>query len=230
MFERKANLPPRSDSRQDGSSAGGIVAAVKRWRSGDTVVLRELWDGRVWQARPAIVVRDDDRMFVDYVPARMRYRRPVAADGTPLRIPTQHWTLEEIEWDHQRVLAFSFPETWYAVILYWDDTTDEFQGYYMNIQSPLRRTPIGFDTVECLLDAVVPPDRSSWAWKDEDELRESVARGMFTEEDAAAFYAAGERGVEHVLLREPPFDEPWEEWRPDPDWPLPELPPGWDVI
>jgi uncharacterized protein len=32
-----------------------------------------------------------------------------------------------------------------------------------------------------------------------------------------------------VLAGEPPFDRDWQDWRPDPRWPVPELPDGWDV-
>ena len=27
-----------------------------------------------------------------------------------------------------------------------------------------------------------------------------------------------------------PFEEGWENWRPDPDWPLPMIPEGWDQL
>jgi len=76
----------------------------------------------------------------------------------------------------------------------------------------------------------IPPDRSTWAWKDEDELAEAIEGGLFTEEDAARFHYWGERAVEHILLREPPFDEDWTSWRPDPAWPVPALPAGWDLV
>ena len=71
-------------------------------------------------------------------------------------------------------------------------------------------------------------DRSSWAWKDEDELAEGVALGLFSEADASWLHHWGERAVEHLVLRQPPFDVDWEDWQPDPSWPTPELPPGWD--
>jgi hypothetical protein len=32
------------------------------------------------------------------------------------------------------------------------------------------------------------------------------------------------------MAREHPFDRDWSGWRPDPTWPLPELPPGWNVV
>jgi hypothetical protein len=51
---------------------------------------------------------------------------------------------------------------------------------------------------------------------------------MFTPEDVGWFRWWGERAVEHVLLRQPPLDLGWEHWLPDPSWPAPELPAGWD--
>ena len=83
---------------------------------------------------------------------------------------------------------------------------------------------MGFDTQEHVLDVLIPADRSTWSWKDEDELASAVADGLFTAEEADRFRAAGERAVEQILLREPPFDEDWEGWRPDPAWPTPALP------
>jgi len=126
------------------------------------------------------------------------------------------------------MLSFAFPETPYAVILGFGDRS-ALSEYYVNLEEPLIRSPAGFDTVDHLLDVTIPPDRSGWSWKDEDELREAVDRGIFTEEDAASFRFWGERGAEHVLLREPPFDRDWSTWRPDPGWKDPDLPPNWDV-
>ena len=30
------------------------------------------------------------------------------------------------------------------------------------------------------------------------------------------------------VIEEWPFPTGWESWRPDPTWPLPAVPPGWD--
>jgi predicted RNA-binding protein associated with RNAse of E/G family len=108
--------------------------------------------------------------------------------------------------------------------------TGELREYYVNLQTPLARTSTGFDLVEHLLDVTIPPDRSTWAWKDEEELAEAIDGGLFTDEDAAWFHYWGERAVEHVLLREPPFDDDWSSWRPDPAWHEPVLPAGWDLV
>jgi predicted RNA-binding protein associated with RNAse of E/G family len=100
----------------------------------------------------------------------------------------------------------------------------------VNLERPLERTAIGFDTVDHALDVVIELDRSSWRWKDEEELAEAVRDGLFTPEEAADFRAWGERAVDRVLSREPPFDRDWLGWRPDPGWPRPELSAGWDRV
>ena len=195
----------------------------RRFKSGEAVALREVWDGKVFHARPATVVEDSPGRSVFYVPPVVHALEPQDEQGAPLRMPDRDWHLQDTEWRHARVLSFAFPDTPYVVLASWDPETDEFRGWYVNLQSPLRRTDVGFDTREHVLDVLIPPDRSSWAWKDEDELAEAVEEGLFSEDDVAAFRAAGERAVEQIILREPPFDEDWEGWRPDPAWATPEL-------
>jgi predicted RNA-binding protein associated with RNAse of E/G family len=106
---------------------------------------------------------------------------------------------------------------------------DETPFWYVNLQAPLRRTPLGFDTVDHALDVIVELD-GSWAWKDEDELAEAVEQGLFTVEEAERFHADGERAIARILDREPPFDRDWSSWRPDPDWPMPTLQTGWNLV
>lgn len=202
---------------------------VARREPGEPVAIREIWNGRVWYARPAIVVQDEPNLTMLHVPAGVRCKEPVGPDGTPLRIPSDTWDLRDSDRGDGWNLSFAFPDTPYAVILGFG-AADDLQSYYVNLQTPLRRTPAGFDTVEYLLDVTIPPDRSSWTWKDEDELAEAVSRGLFTYEDVSWLRFWGEKAVEHVLLREPPFDEDWEGWRPDPGWESPALPAGWDRV
>ena len=195
---------------------------------GEAVALREIWHGRVWYARPATVVHDEQNLQMLHVPPRVRCKVPIGTDGVELRIPTRDWSLADEERGPTSMLSFAFPDTPYAVILGFEPT-GELREYYVNLQTPLQRSPVGFDTVEHLLDVTIPADRSAWTWKDEDELALAVSQGWFTEDDAAWFRHWGERGVEHVLLREPPFDRDWTSWRPDPAWERPELPDAWDL-
>jgi hypothetical protein len=83
--------------------------------------------------------------------------------------------------------------------------------------------------MDLALDVIIDADRS-WRWKDEDELETFVARGVF-EPDLPQRLRAEALGVVSRLERnEPPFSEPWPEWRPDPSWERPVLPSGWDRL
>ena len=73
------------------------------------------------------------------------------------------------------------------------------------------------------LDVWVTAGRSV-EWLDEDELEQAAAIGLFSPEQAAEVRAEAQR-----VLEEWPFPTGWENWRPDPYWPIPTLPEGWDA-
>ncbi len=138
-------------------------------------------------------------------------------DHGEVRFHDGPWELETVVRDLS-VLSFAFPETPYAVLLSWD-TEWRFRGSYVNIQSPLR--PVGrtcFEYTDWFLDVRIPPALDTYEWKDEHELEEAVERGLLTEAEARDVRRAGERAIEHVLRREPPFDRDWSSWRPDEAW------------
>jgi len=204
------------------------VPTGRRWSAGDVVVLREVWRGRVWSARAVVVVQDADTASILYLPDRARWKA-AARGGELLRIPDGGaWELAERVWTKGPILSWAWPGVAHAVLLFFRPDWSAW-NWYVNLQDPLRRTAMGFDTVDHVLDAIVEPD-GSWRWKDEDELAEALARGAFTPAQADAFRAEGERGVRRILHREPPFDRDWTTWRPDPSWPSAELPPGWDAL
>ena len=104
-----------------------------------------------------------------------------------------------------------------------------FLGWYVNLEAPFRRTPIGMDTTDNTLDVVVDPQRR-WRWKDADLLAARVEAGLTFPEEAAAFRVEGERVIAAIETRASPFDDGWTGWRPPPDWAAPPLPPGWDSL
>jgi hypothetical protein len=199
---------------------------VQRFRPGEPIVLREMWRDRVFEARPMIVVRDDPEQTTLFLPGGVRCGVPIGEDGSSLRLPDRPWRLEVRPRGDRSVLSFAWPDTPYAVLLWVAE--DEHRVWYVNLEDPIERTPIGFDTVDHALDVVIELDRSSWRWKDEDELARAVRAGLFSQAEAADFYDWGKRAVDRVLASEPPFDRAWEDWQPDPGWPVPELLDGWD--
>ena len=137
----------------------------------------------------------------------------------------ERWELAETTWHTNRTLWVVPRGAAYGIGLFWDDATGAFRGWYLNLQTPLRRTAIGYDLWDHVLDVQIAPDRT-WRWKDEDELAWAVEAGVLTPAEAAAARAEGERLVVNLDTLLPTG---WEGWRPDPSWPPLSLPAGWDV-
>ena len=116
----------------------------------------------------------------------------------------------------------------HAIGLFWQGPTWEFLGWYGNLQEPLRRTRIGFDSADQALDVQIAPDRT-WRWKDEDEFASVQERGVISARDAVAIRDEGERVIAAVEANLWPFNAGWEHWRPDPAWPIPRIQEGWDM-
>ena len=101
--------------------------------------------------------------------------------------------------------------------------------WYVNLQAPVQRTERGIMVQDHVLDIVVQPDMS-WSWKDEDEFAELHRRGFFSDEQVSSIRAESERMVQVIERGGPPFCDGWENWRADPEWPVPEIPSDWDVV
>jgi predicted RNA-binding protein associated with RNAse of E/G family len=118
--------------------------------------------------------------------------------------------------------------TSYSIIRSWDFEEDRATGWYVNLEAPWRRTVIGFDSEDLVLDLTVEGDLSAWAWKDIDELEWSVAVGKLSRDRADSVRKAGEDVVALLQGRQWPFVDDWSKWRPSPEWSVPTMPVGWD--
>src|SRR5690606_20097756 len=121
------------------------------------------------------------------------------------------------------------PEAAHAVYAWWREEDDQFLGWYINLQSPLQRTSVGFDTTDYLLDITATRDRKQWSWKDEEEFAEAVEAGNISAEQASAIRKEGERAIK--MLQEGPasYYDAWINWRPSTDWSIPAMPSNWDA-
>jgi hypothetical protein len=173
------------------------------------------------------MVRDADDVWMFYLPIGNRWLGPAAPKEHLIRLkaPGAEWALEERTWTGAHVLSFAWPGAGAAVLHFWDEAWTP-TSFYVNVEAPLVRFDLGFDTFDHDLDVVVEPDRSSWRWKDEDVVAEGIELGVYSPEQATAFRREAERALRRVLDREPPFDREWGDWRPDPGWPAPVLQPG----
>ncbi len=181
----------------------------------------------MWAARPMTVVRDDPHLIALYMAIGNPWKRPVAPDGSILRMPWREWVLADDEWVRRSFLHLVRPGEAHAAMVAFDDM-GVFAGWYINLQEPLRRTAVGFDYMDQMLDIEVQPDLS-WRLKDEAELREEVNRGLMSAAQADEVRAEARRIIDRIELRASPFADGWESWRPDPGWPIPGFFPGWDA-
>lgn len=217
-------------TQPDGSNA----PRPRRWAPGDHVLWRYRGNGtdEVHICRPVTVVRDEPDLLVVWLAAGTRCIKPVLADGTPLyQEPlatryTKPRTRVVEEWFGSGVLKLARPGQPWSVWLFWEQDW-QFRSWYVNLEEPLNRWSAGVDSQDHFLDISVHPDRN-WYWRDEDEFAQAQADGLMPAELAARVRQAGREAVRAIRAWDPPFRDRWQDWRPDPSWPVPELPSDWD--
>ena len=207
--------------------------ALRAWPPGRQILHRDVGAGKVILARSMTVVHDRD----DEVALYQACGGPVTVVDTAWAVDVMtreglrgltnaDWPYISRNWTDTNVLMLTAPATWHSVWLMWEAPTWEFRCWYVNLQTPLKRTARGFDTSDRALDVVIAPN-GDHTWKDEDHLERAVEVGWISAADARRVRSEGERVIERAARREYPFDGELIQWRPDPKWPIPELPADW---
>ena len=198
--------------------------------SGEAVVWRSRPGGEVASVIPATVVHDGAEVTVLYQAPGVVCKRRSGLRGGPQGRGLVQWdgSHQDRVWTGPPTLRLHPAGQSYAVIRRWDFNADRAYGWYVNLESPWRRTRIGFDSWDLILDVTVADDLSSWAWKDADELDWGVSVGKLSVKDAEEIREAGRLAVDALERRAWPFGDDWSAFRPDLNWPVPTLPDGWN--
>ncbi|WP_329369332.1 DUF402 domain-containing protein [Streptomyces sp. NBC_00669] len=206
---------------------------------GTTVVRRDVFHGRVWSAQSLRVVHDSPAALVAACRPGSEGLAPTAwiatqmSGDTAIRRQALHdlasgdWRLGRWRWRDTVLLLWNPPATYFSVNAFYHPYGDHhLDRWYVNFQRPLRRTTLGFDTFDLLLDLVVAPDLSGWEWKDEDEYAQGRRLGIVDDEDHAAVEAARGQALSMIERGEGPFavDAGWSGWSSSAGWPTPVLP------
>jgi len=186
---------------------------------GSVVALREIWRERVWKARPAIVVQDDDQLLALWT----RGGSPMQMANTGSGIPADEWALVPFraEGDALRLHA---PGSALVHVALWRDGA--FEGWKVDVVRPLRRFAAGFEYLDLELDVRIDGSGAA-AIVDEDELEDAHRRGVVDELEVAAVRREASAALAAAHASTPPFSHGWDAWRPDPLWPSAMLPDGW---
>ena len=190
------------------------------WSPGDAIVRRDVWRGEPKTGWGGIVVSDTPELLVLYMP-----------EGSPLGFADDFfgaphpWSHRD-RWHGHGVLQLQRPGDSYAVWVFWHGSEREFQGWYVNLQEPFRRTPRGFDTQDLELDLWVPRD-GGWEYKDDEKLEGWVERGRWTDSEVAGIRRTGAAIAADFDAGRRWWRDEWVSWKPDPAWATPALPADW---
>lgn len=207
--------------------------APDRWAPGTHILWRYRANGRSHPhiCRPVTVIEDSSRLLAVWMASGTACVKPQLADGTPVHLEplatryTKPRTTVRSRWYGTGVVKLARPGQPWSVWLFWERGW-RFKNWYVNLEEPLTRWSGGVDSEDHFLDLEVYPDRS-WRWRDEDEFREAQRVGLISPGQAERVKSAGQEALAVVQAWGAPFDEGWERWRPDPSWPVPELPDDW---
>jgi len=198
--------------------------------AGEVALLRSVYRGHIASATPVTVVEDSDERVVVF----LRCGTPIAWIGvTPLPPWVEAgYPLLMKEWDDTDRL-FIWPRgRAHAVSFLWEAATGNEACFYVDALEPWRETPLGWDTCDQELDLVIWPDLSEWFWKDVEQFEDRIRLGFHTASEGVAIRAELESVARDIEARRGLWaeSEAWRAWRPDPSWPTPSLPDGWDVL
>ncbi|MEO3975993.1 DUF402 domain-containing protein [Streptomyces sp. CAU 1734] len=213
---------------------------IERWSPGDQILWRyrchapDLTGHGIEICRPVTVVRDTDEVIAVWMAPGTECVKPVLADGTPVHeqpLATRYTaprTVVRDRWWGTGVLKLARPGEPWSVWLFWDPGW-QFKSWYVNLEEPRTRWAGGIDSEDHFLDISVFPDRQ-WVWRDEDEFAEAQRVGLIGPEKARRVRSAGQEALGVIQEWGSPFRDDWQRWRPDPAWPVPELPADWASV
>jgi hypothetical protein len=195
---------------------------------GDVALRREVLRGRVGWAVPVTFVEGRSDHITLFRRAGTLMKRPARTSTQDLAesLAADAYEVVDAVWEHTDVLEIAAAERWHWVWPMWSATTREFLCWYVNFQEPLRRSHLGWDTLDLALDTVVARDLS-WRWKDEDHFALLQDNGVISADAAEHVRRDADRVIGETEQQRFPFDRDWSDWQPDTKWGLPTLPDGW---
>lgn len=200
-------------------------------RRGAGVAWRSIRDDHVSYAYAGLVIEDSELYIAVYQPTGAPLRRRTGRRGGPRNAMLPNgWDggYQDSTWTGKPNVRAHLIGTCVSVIRPWDPNSASFQGWYVNLELPWRRSDCGYDSRDLILDITVTDDLENWQWKDVDQLEWSVDVGLLTAADAHWIWDQGWDAVGRLTQRESIFSKDWAGWAPDERWRAPVMPAGWN--
>ncbi|WP_063729254.1 DUF402 domain-containing protein [Streptomyces sp. RTd22] len=210
------------------------------FEAGQTVVRRDVYQGRVWSEQALRVIADTDTALVTaccpgsearcpslYARAR-NSGEPSARTEAFEAMATGEWELASAVWQETVQMLWKPPAVWFSVNAFYvpDGDGHRLRNWYVNFEHPTRRTADGFDTFDLAVDLVIDPDLSKLRWKDEDEYAHVRRLGVVSDTEHQAVELARAQVLAMLEDRAGPFADAgqWAAWRWDASWLPPRFP------
>jgi protein associated with RNAse G/E len=200
------------------------------------VVRRDVLRDKVWTAAPYRVIHDTGTTLMLACWPGVEMLAPstwiqwlrtgddaVRKQAIP-NLAAGRWELGRWAWRDTTLLARFDAGQHFSVSRFFD-AQGHCGGWYVDFVRPYKRTAIGIDTFDLLVDLVVTADLSAYWWKDEDEYAQGRRLGLINDTLHQRVDTARQQTISLIECRQGPFAEDWSSWQRDPAWPAPALPP-----
>lgn len=128
------------------------------WRTGQPILARDGYGGRIKAAIPVTVVEDSPERLVTYLCPGTPFCLLADVEGKLTRdVLAWHGTVE-LRWQGYGRLSILRPGDAHAVIARCEGPERKFVHWYVNLQAPATRTPLGIDSSDHILDVIISPD------------------------------------------------------------------------
>jgi hypothetical protein len=188
---------------------------------GDVLLARHVFRGIVWSAFPVRAIGETALGLAVWAAPGTAGKRLRASDGRVVR-PPERWEVADHVWYGHGGVALFPPGAPFAIRLFWRED-GAFEGWYIDLQEPVRIEAGRIDTMDHALDIWIAPGAAP-VLKDDDHLDQHVALGIRSEAEAGRIRATA---AEFLSRRSRYLPTGLEAFTPDPSWPVPVLPPDW---
>ena len=121
----------------------------------------DIRNSTIWVVLPMTTVQDTPDLLAFYRPTGTTSKRRCSLTGgevTARKRKNGSWRLCDIFSNDLELLRLTLPGENYSILLFWTHPSREFKYWYINLEDPQRRTRLGFDFSDRILDLIIEPN------------------------------------------------------------------------
>lgn len=185
---------------------------MKRFSVGTTVICRHVYRGVPTAVVERVVVHDDEGSVALWFGPGCGYDvMSVPRDERVRALASGKWSMASGEAGPGTDTLHIVPNGAAFGLEPQYDGDRRVQGWYVNLQEPLIRTDVGFDTMDQQLDLIVDRDGGKHREKDRPDLESMAELGLWSRDVVASIEQAAVLALAHIRSG---VAAEWDGWRP----------------